>query len=120
MRNLTSFLLLLLTHAALSDAPPIPLPTGRYEFHVRYTEHPSTPGPKLIAEIVDNHIELINVDSDDVFPFGVIASGTLMWHETSQRWIIGHGEDDLKAPFVGGCSDGPDVVDLVERIWWTC
>lgn len=24
------------------------------------------------------------------------------------------------ACFVGGCSDGPEVIDLEERIYWTC
>ena len=74
----------------------------------------------LIAEIIDDHIELTNADSDSVFPFGLIDEGTLMWHAASQQWIIGDSEEDRKAADVGGCSDGPSVVDLVKLEYWTC
>ncbi len=105
---------------ASADDPPIPLATGRYEFQLRFSEHPTIHSIKLIAEIVGDHIELTNADSDDVFPFGVVEEGTLMWHEPSQQWIIGDSDADRNAGEVGGCSDGPDVVDLVKLEYWTC
>ena len=75
---------------------------------------------KLIAEIIDDHIQLTNADSDDVFDFGVIEEGTLMWHALSEQWIIGDSEEDRYASDVGGCSAGPSVVDLVKLEYWTC
>ena len=120
LKKLAQLLFFFFPQPLWADDPPIPLPTGRYEFQVRYSEHPTIDGPKLIAEIIDHHIELTNTDTDDVFPFGVIAEGTLMWNMKSQQWIIGDSEDDRNAEFVGGCSDGPDVVDLVELTYWTC
>ena len=120
MKTLASLLLFFFTQPLWAQDPPIPLPTGRYEFQLHYSEHPTIAGPKLIAEIIDDHIELTNADTDDVYPFGLIAAGTLVWHQKSQHWIISNSDDDRDAQFVGGCSDGPDVVDLVERIYWTC
>ena len=36
------------------------------------------------------------------------------------QWIIGETEADRYNSKVGGNSAGPDVVDLVERIYWIC
>jgi hypothetical protein len=98
----------------------VPLATGRYEFQHRFAEHPDMQSIKLIAEIIDDNIVLTNADSDGVFDFGVIAEGTLMWHARTQQWIIGNSEEDRNAEDVGGCSDGPSVVDLVKLEYWTC
>ena len=43
-----------------------------------------------------------------------------MWHPASKRWIIGEKPSDRSLQEVGGCSDGPEVVDLVRKIYWTC
>jgi hypothetical protein len=100
--------------------PKQPLATGRYEFQHRFAEHPDMKSIKLVGEIIDDHIVLTNADSEEVFPFGVIDQGTLMWHAASQQWIIGTSDDDRTAEHVGGCSDGPSVIDLVKREYWTC
>jgi hypothetical protein len=120
MRLLVALCTICLTPTAVAEDPPIPLPTGRYEFQHRFAEHPNIQSIKLIAEIVDDHIRLTNADSDAVFAFGVIEEGTLMWHAASQQWIIGDSDADREAGEVGGCSDGPSVVDLVKLEYWTC
>jgi len=101
-----------------------PLTTGRYgyEFQHRFgeAEHWRIPSIKLIVDIDGDHIVLVNADSDDVFPFGIMDEGVLMWHEKTQQWIVGHDEADRDAPDVGPCSDGPEVIDLEQRIYWTC
>ena len=78
------------------------------------------PGAELRTTISGRHIELVNDGDSSVFPVGVIESGTLMWHARSRQWIVGSDQADAKAEEVGGCSDGPSVVDLVARIYWTC
>jgi hypothetical protein len=120
MRVLAAFYILSIGQPAVAEEPPVPLPTGRYEFRHRFAEHPGIPSIKLIAIIDDDHIELTNADSDKVFPFGLIEEGTLMWHAASQQWIIGYSEQDRNATDVGGCTDGPSVVDLVKLEYWTC
>lgn len=112
---------LLAESQALSGwVPKQPLVTGRYEFQHRFAEHPDMKSIKLVGEIIDDRIVLTNADSDAVFHFGVIDEGTLMWHAASQQWIIGNSEDDRAAEDVGGCSDGPSVIDLVKFEYWTC
>ena len=118
MRELLALPALLATVAALAAPPEQPLATGRYEFQHRFgeAEHWRIPSIKLIVDIDGDHIVLVNADSDDVFSFGII----LMWHEKTQQWIVGHDEADRDAPDVGPCSDGPEVIDLEQRIYWTC
>ena len=43
-----------------------------------------------------------------------------MWHAASQQWIIGHEASDKSVSDVGGCSNGPETVDLVNKVYWTC
>ena len=105
---------------ASASPPEQPLATGRYEFRLRSALHPGTKDITLIAEIIDDHIELTNSDLDEVYDFGVIAEGTLMWHAATQQWIIGNSDEDRNATDVAGRSGGPHAVDLAKLEYWTC
>ncbi len=105
---------------AAASAPRLPLQSGTYSFQHKFAEHPDMPSVSLVAKISGGRIKLINNTQSTVFPKGIIASGKLMWHSTSSQWIIGHSKSDQSATEVGGCSDGPEVVDLEHRIYWTC
>ena len=76
-------------------------------------------GNPVVVRIRGHHIEVINTKADG-FPIGVIAKGTLMWHAKYKAWIIGNSDSDRYAKDVGGCSEGPEEVDLRHRIYWTC
>ena len=97
-----------------------PLPSGEYSFAHRHAERPDIPSIQLTVQIHGGRIVLINSGRTDVFPAGLIEEGTLMWHASSAQWIIGSEAADAEASDVGGCSDGPSVVDLQRRIYWTC
>jgi hypothetical protein len=113
--------LLLGTAGSSAAEPPLPISSGRYEFGHRFAEYPNIiSSTKFIAIIDGYHITLTNEGRTDVFPAGLIEEGTLMWHEPSQQWIIGSVESDRESRDVGGCSDGPRVVDLMQRVYWTC
>ena len=98
------------------------LPSGDYVFMHKFAEGEQVrfPGSPVTVRIDGRHIVVINNESTSVFPVGVIDQGTLMWHAASRQWIIGTEADDADAAQVGGCSDGPLVVDLKRRIFWTC
>ena len=100
--------------------PPLPLLSGQYVFQHRFAEHPNLPSIRLTAKIDGNKITLINQDRFDVFPQGVIKQGTLAWHAPSGQWMIVEQAQDVHALEVGGCSDGPEVVDLKNKVYWTC
>ena len=100
--------------------PPLPLPSGHYVFAHRYAEHPTLASMTLEVSLHGTHIVVRNRVARAPFPAGVLAEGQLMWHTASGQWIIGDSPADRHAPEVGGCSTGPDVVDLLRRIYWTC
>lgn len=50
----------------------------------------------------------------------IIAQGIIMKHAKSGKWIIGHNARDKEAEDIGGCSDGPIVIDFKLKILWLC
>ena len=105
---------------AQAQDPKLPLPPGRYTFEHRFAEQPRLPHAKVLVIIRKRTIQVINTQAHPPFPKGVIAQGRLVWNQPTGQWIIGEGAGDRTATEVGGCSDGPEVVDLVKRIYWTC
>jgi hypothetical protein len=112
--------LLCLLPFAVGAAGRLPIRDGEHAFRHRSAEHPNLPAHPLVARITGTRIVLINRKSSSVFPLGVIAEGELMWHAASKQWVLGHDPADRTAEEVGGCSDGPEVVDLRGRVYWTC
>ncbi len=49
----------------------------------------------------------------------LIEKGTIMKHK-SGKWIIGRSKKDRYAPEIGGCSDGPTMIDFKKKMYWTC
>ena len=113
-------LIFLLASAAGCAAKLLPIETGQYKFHHHFAEQPSIPSITVDVRIDGRHIVVTNNDKTDVFPQGVLAEGTLMWHGASEQWIIGNSPGDAELADVGGCSNGPEVVDLKNQVFWTC
>ncbi|SRR6266566_5230355 len=101
-------------------APSIPLANGKYIFKHRYAEQPEIESIRLTVEILGSHIAVINSEESSVFPVGIVDEGNLEWHAISKQWIVAHNPGDKSAPEVGGCSDGPSVIDLMNGVYWTC
>jgi hypothetical protein len=100
----------------------LPLKDGEYIFEHKYAEAEQYRIKSITLNVIikGRHIVVINNDRYDVFPKGVLEEGTLMWHSRSGQWIIGNSPSDKNAIDVGGCSEGPTVIDLEKRIYWTC
>jgi hypothetical protein len=49
----------------------------------------------------------------------IIDAGIIMNHK-SGKWIIGHNAKDKNATDIGGCSDGPRVIDFKNKKVWSC
>lgn len=111
---------LLIAGCNTATAPPFPMASGQYTFQHRFAEHPTLPSLSLDASIDGTHIVLTNPKASGPFPAGILAEGELMWHAGSSQWIIAQDDNDRTAEDVGGCSDGPEVIDLVGKIYWTC
>jgi len=120
MSRFLAILLVLTAGCSSSAEPAVPLGQGEYTFQHRFAEHPTMPSFQLKARISGNRIVLTNPAPSGPFPAGVLAERELMWHPGSKQWIIGQKASDRTLQDVGGCSDGPEVVDLVGKIYWTC
>lgn len=118
--SLLAATLLLLHGCAEKNEGRIPLADGTYEFQHKYAEHPDMASFLMTGHIQGRHIRLYNDEKDEVFPRGLISEGELFWHADSQQWIIVTEPEDKTATDVGGCSGGPNVVDLVNKVYWTC
>jgi hypothetical protein len=120
MKRVATWIALFASSCAIAPARMLPIADGDYVFQHRFAEHPDMPSVALAAAIKGSHITLSNSQPSDVFPSGIIAEGSLMWHARTRQWIIGDSLSDKGATEVGGCSAGPEVVDLQNRIYWTC
>lgn len=120
MKQIVVLALLLVSGCSQAADPPLPIASGRYVFQHRLAEHPSIASIPLNVTISGRHIVVVNPKASDPFPAGVLAEGELMWHARSGQWIIGDQLADTSAQEVGGCSDGPEVVDLAGKVYWTC
>ncbi len=121
MRFFAVLFIVLILKSVLA-AQEVPLKDGTYTFEHKFAEaqQQSIKSIQLIVTIKAHHIVIINHDRYDVFPKGIIEEGELMWHAKSGQWIIANTPSDAQAEDVGGCSDGPTVIDLEHRIYWTC
>ncbi|GGD40918.1 hypothetical protein [Pseudoxanthomonas indica] len=100
-------------------APPA-IPAGEYTFQHRFAEHPSMPSVDMRVRFADGHITVTNTRPGTPFPLGVVAEGQLRWNGNVGRWIVARTPADVEATEVGACTEGPEVVDLEQRIYWTC
>jgi len=50
----------------------------------------------------------------------IIDKGLLIKHKETGSWIIGASEKDALASEIGGCTGGPNIIELKKRIFWTC
>lgn len=120
---MTSRILLLALFAssvAGAATPALPIRSGEYVFRHKDAEFPNQPGVAVKVRITGRHIVVINPVAGGVFPKGMLTEGTLVWHAQTREWIIATQPSDRDASEVGGCSEGPEVVDLMHRIYWTC
>jgi hypothetical protein len=50
----------------------------------------------------------------------ILDQGIIMKHNKTGKWIIGHSIKDKDAKEIGGCSDGPSVIDFKRKKFWSC
>ena len=105
---------------SVQATPALPIKTGEYMFQHRDAEFPNSPGFPVRVAIHGNKITITNPKPYGQIPSGVIDQATLMWHAVERQWILGHSDADREASEIGGCSNGPNIIDFEAKIIWTC
>ena len=121
MKNfLFSLLLILLSVAAQAQKPA----DGIYIYQIAFAEwNDKSLGSTVnviikgdtIKVIANNKTRLSQTKSGDI-----IDQGIIMKHGRTGLWIIGHSPNDRNAKDVGGCSDGPQVIDFKHKKFRIC
>lgn len=50
----------------------------------------------------------------------ILDQGIIMRHTKTGKWIIGHNNKDKDTKEIGGCSDGPSIIDFKRKRFWSC
>ena len=99
------------------------LKNGTYKFSIRdaeYYSHPIVAKCKVIIKgnkikVIYTDTTLTNIKYGDIFDEGILIK-----NKKTKKWIIGTSKKDADAEEVGGCSDGPRVIDLKKKELWNC
>lgn len=103
-----------------TDAPQFPLQDGEYEFMLRFAEHPNIVGVWLSVTIKGDSVFIDEKDEKSSLSSRFKLRGRIVWHKKSKSWVIIQSPEDENAEEVGGCSDGPLVIDPRFFHVWTC
>jgi len=96
---------------------------GSYTYSIAYAEWGGkTLGSTCTVIIKGDSITVMHNDKKNVTgnKGDIFAKGIIMKHIKTGKWIIGHNAKDKNAKEVGGCSDGPSVIDFKHKIFWGC
>lgn len=98
------------------------LPNGDYRFDIAFAEwEGKSMGEKVTVRIKNDSISVIyegdgqlNIDKNSLLDKGIILK------HKSGEWIIGNNQKDINALDIGGCSDGPSIIDFKNKKFWMC
>lgn len=98
-------------------------PDGEYIYQIRFAEWENRyHGQDVKVVIKGDSIkvfhhkgELSNIKIGELFEEGIIK-----FHEESGNWIIIKNEEDMDTEEVGGCSDGPTIINFEEKYYLLC
>ena len=95
---------------------------GTYIYQVAFAEwQGKSMGATVLVKIKGDSVYIIHNGGNLSGHKGeVIDSGIIMKHRKTGQWIIGSDPRDKDAPEVGGCSDGPSVIDFIHKKFWLC
>jgi len=109
--------LLLFAHTSRGQIPK----SGSYEYEVAFAEWTGQSlGSTVTVVISGDSIKIINNGRLSGTKGAIIEQGRICKHRSTGQWIIATKPEDEFAEEVGGCSDGPRVIDFRNRRWWTC
>jgi len=96
---------------------------GNYSYDIAFAEWGGkTMGEKVMIVIKGNYIKVI-YEGGGKLSFAkkgdVLEQGWIIKHKTGS-WIIGKQNSDINSEEIGGCSNGPTIIDFKNKKYWTC
>lgn len=96
---------------------------GSYTYKIAFAEWEKQPAKTTCTVIIKgDSIKIIHNGNPGLTgkKGDIIDQGLLLRHKATGKWIIAHDQKDSGATEVGGCSDGPAVIDIKRRVFWLC
>lgn len=97
--------------------------SGTYTYTIAFAERQSNTSSATCTVIIKgNSIKVLSNSSPNLTgkKREIMAQGTIMKHHKTGKWIIGHSQKDKNAKEIGGCTDGPAVIDFKHKRFWSC
>ena len=114
-----SFLLLSIFNVAYGQKPK----DGTYTYTIAFAEwQGKSLGATCTVLIKGDSIKIIHNGKGNLTgkKGDIIEQGIIMKHTKTGKWIIGRNAKDKEAKEIGGCSDGPSVIDFKRKRFWSC
>jgi hypothetical protein len=95
---------------------------GTYRYDLAFAEWGGkTLGNKVLVKVQGNFIKILFEEGNlsEAKKGDVIEQGWVIKHKTG-NWIIFNQSYQIKSEEVGGCSDGPTIIDFKNKKYWTC
>lgn len=110
----------------LSNHPQSEIPAnGTYTYEIAFAEwEGKSLGDEIIVVLEDGHVSLIISENSNAIwmgaqPGDVWEEGTVRKHK-SGVWIISNDKSDVDLGEIGGCTDGPIIIDFEKRTIEMC
>ena len=116
---LTACLLLLICAVTFAQKPK----DGTYTYAVAFAEwNGKSLGATCTVIIKGDSIKVVHNGKGNLTgkKGDILDQGIIMKHTITGKWIIGHSNKDKDAKEIGGCSDGPSVIDFKRKKFWSC
>lgn len=121
-RRLPTLLFLALSSLVATKAA-IAIDDGEYTFTIAFAEWDGQSLGATCKVVIKGNSVIVLHDGNRTLSGRageIIDEGFIMQHKATGKWIVGKTENDKLAPEVGGCTDGPSIIDLENRIFWLC
>lgn len=117
--SLTAFFLFIAFNVTYAQKPK----NGIYKYTVAFAEwNGESLGSTCTVIIKGDSIRVIHNGKGTLSgnKGDIIDQGILVKHTKTGNWIIAHSIEDKDAAEVGGCSEGPSVIDFRRKKFWRC
>ena len=94
-----------------------------YTYSIAFAEwNGKTLGATCTVIIKGDHIKVLHNGNDKLTgkKGDIIDQGIITKHKQTGKWIISHSAKDKKSKSIGGCADGPSIIDFKNKKFWSC